>query len=486
MPSKSPSELARETLRLLAVRKLPPTPEHFSAIFQELAGPDSHHVERSASQAAAAQPMQTSSTAASPIQVKATVGAVDAPVLPAEQRNVLLAEFLEQIARLIEFMLPALGEDDAKIGPEAAALVALCRAPILANTLGALRPRFANFNQRLSFVAEEQAEFRVSLLGLVRLVFENISELSLDDRWLHEQVQLLLEASQPPISLRRLDDLERRLKDIIFKQGELKQRMLSAQEDTKHLLATFIDRLSDMARMTGAQSQRMEECARQIDSARDLAAIGPALNEMISATRMLSLHSLQTHEELASLRARAQASDSELASLREQLDQVASANRHDVLTGVLNRRGLEEALERELPRVRAHGSVLSVAMLDIDNFKNINDLHGHLIGDAALNHLVDVAREVMRPQDTLSRYGGEEFVILLPDTQLFDAVVVIQQLQRELTRHFFMAGERRILITFSAGVAAVAPGELAGSAIERADKAMYQAKRSGKNKVVAT
>jgi diguanylate cyclase len=129
--------------------------------------------------------------------------------------------------------------------------------------------------------------------------------------------------------------------------------------------------------------------------------------------------------------------------------------------------------------------MLCLAMLDIDNFKQLNDSHGHDSGDAALSHLVSVARTSMRPQDTMARYGGEEFVILLPDTALQNGVEAMQRLQRELTKRLFLQNNERVLITFSAGVAQLELDETAENAVKRADEAMYLAKRAGKNRVFA-
>jgi diguanylate cyclase len=125
-----------------------------------------------------------------------------------------------------------------------------------------------------------------------------------------------------------------------------------------------------------------------------------------------------------------------------------------------------------------------VALLDIDNFKKLNDSKGHSAGDAALTHLATVTRECMRPQDTMARYGGEEFVILLPDTTLENGITAMTRLQRALTRQYFLADGEQILITFSAGVAQLAEGESGDDAIKRADQGMYLAKRAGKNRVV--
>jgi diguanylate cyclase len=173
-----------------------------------------------------------------------------------------------------------------------------------------------------------------------------------------------------------------------------------------------------------------------------------------------------------------------LTKLHQELDRVSALARHDPLTGALNRQGLDEAVNREVSKVKRMDTPLCVAMLDIDNFKKLNDTLGHATGDMALAHLASVAREVMRPQDTLSRYGGEEFVILLPDTPLDKGIEAMTRLQRELTKRFFLAGAEKVLITFSAGVAQLLTGETGFDAIKRADQAMYLAKRAGKNRVL--
>lgn len=121
----------------------------------------------------------------------------------------------------------------------------------------------------------------------------------------------------------------------------------------------------------------------------------------------------------------------------------------------------------------------------MDNFKALNDRWGHDAGDKALEHLVGVAKKVLRSQDQLARYGGEEFAFLLPNTQQSQAVEIMRRLQRELTTRYFLQDNERVLITFSAGVAQILPDEEYQQALTRADQAMYQAKRAGKNQVVA-
>ena len=155
------------------------------------------------------------------------------------------------------------------------------------------------------------------------------------------------------------------------------------------------------------------------------------------------------------------------------------------LTQVLNRRGLKRAFEGEASRADRYERPMSLAMLDIDNFKSLNDRFGHQAGDLALVHLARIVRQSIRPSDVISRYGGEEFVILLPETVQSEAVSVMTRVQRELTRRFFLHNNERVLITFSAGVAQRYVGENEEELIARADRALYQAKQAGKNRVTS-
>lgn len=153
---------------------------------------------------------------------------------------------------------------------------------------------------------------------------------------------------------------------------------------------------------------------------------------------------------------------------------------HDALTGLLNRRRLEEILEVEIMRTRRSGQPLCVGILDIDRFKEINDVHGHEIGDEVLRALaVDLGRR-LRSTDETGRWGGEEFVVVLHATKLPEAVLLLDELRRRIAR------EREGLLTFtiSAGVAEYHQGQSAADLIAAADAKMYEAKRAGRNRVV--
>jgi diguanylate cyclase len=157
--------------------------------------------------------------------------------------------------------------------------------------------------------------------------------------------------------------------------------------------------------------------------------------------------------------------------------------REDNLTGMVNRYGVEDDFQREAERCDRAGEPLCVALLDVDNFKRFNDMYGHQGGDKALVYLARVMTQNARKGDIVARFGGEEFLVLLPNTRLDDAYTFVTRLQHALTRHLFLHKNDQVLITFSCGVAQRHNGESREAVIERVDKALYQAKRAGKNRV---
>ncbi|MBS0507773.1 MAG: diguanylate cyclase [Proteobacteria bacterium] len=502
--AKPPSEIARETLKLLAARRLAPSPDNYQALYEEVGGTRSTPQfpagplrqilrvmpcqtpgqKRQAELLEKAIEQQDWSMLQNVFVGYAKLGLAPAPVPPVQGTNVehLPRALAQNLGRLVQNTLPALGEDDSRIHELATQLIAFLHQPTPPVTTA--EQMLGNFSYRLSFAAEDQAAIRQSLLGLLRLVFENISALSIDDAWLHGQAEALLTASTPPLTLRQLDEVQQRLKDVIFKQSEAKDRSVQAQSQMRELLATFIERLAQIDESSSSYSEHMESCAGRIGQATELKEIMPLLEEVMAATRSVALNSRLTRAELQDLRERAEATHQEMDLLRQELDRASIQARHDPLTGSLNRKGFDEAIGREVARARRQGKPLCLALLDLDNFKALNDRLGHEAGDDALKHLVQVTREVMRPQDQLARYGGEEFVLILPDTALAEGVKAMERLQRELTTRFFLNEKERVLITFSAGVTQL-EGDDHADAIRRADQGMYLAKRSGKNRVLA-
>jgi len=167
---------------------------------------------------------------------------------------------------------------------------------------------------------------------------------------------------------------------------------------------------------------------------------------------------------------------------QEDLRELASL---DPLTGLYNRRHVEGVLRRELDRAQRHERPLAVAMMDADHFKNINDTYGHPIGDEVLRAISDRCRRTLRSHDVLGRYGGEEFLIVFPETSIDDATVVAERLRAAVADNPIQAGDNALAVTVSIGLAAYAPGQDLEKLFQRADSALYAAKQDGRNLVRA-
>ena len=577
-----PSDIARETLRQLALRRIVPTPDNYRALYHEIAGTPLDEVfpERPLRQLAAALPRHNREALRVAQGVEAAIAAADWVALrgvlvgalseskgPTLNLGALLRDLITEWdrrhagltqARKREMLERVLGtsnvnpdtlaerlrgmlrswshsSDEENVGIEVATLPADAAPPptsapdipagnpplaellallldgiashasglapgiaeeahTLADAVRGSAPplapaefieRLKKLRSKLDWAAEDQQAVREALQRVLQLILENISELVVEDHWLHGQMALLGEMFAHPLDVRTLGELEIRLRDVITRQSTLKHELDEAQNRLKEMLSTFVDRLGRFADSTGDYQTRIEESAGRIASARDISELTDVIADVLRDTRAVQESTQRSRGEIEELRQQASHANAEIARLQAELEQTSELIRHDPLTGMLNRKGLDEALSREAAFAQRRGTPLCLGLLDVDNFKQINDTHGHQTGDEALQHLTNVIRENVRPQDSVGRYGGEEFVVLLPDTDLDSATAALVRLQRALTKRFFLARQQKLLITFSAGVAELRAEEQPVDAIDRADKAMYLAKRSGKNRVIA-
>ena len=227
--------------------------------------------------------------------------------------------------------------------------------------------------------------------------------------------------------------------------------------------------------------KKVEHYAQQIRGTNDVDEIINILDVVLSETKGLHLT-----DEVNAAQEQVQHAEQKIELLKSELEQLRGLVHTDQMTGAFNRRGLDEIFVREAARADRSDVSICVVMIDLDNFKQINDDFGHQFGDSVLMHLVAVAKETLRPSDIISRYGGEEFAVLLPEISLEKAISVIHRLQRNLAKQSLQYSENQsVLVTFSAGVALRDFGEHQNSVIKRADKALYKAKHAGKNRVTS-
>lgn len=551
----TPSEIARETLKALAARKLPPTPDNYAQAYQEISGitpapstATTVHEKSPAEEKAQTAPALSwsgmirdllrqldiphkgititrkkegvetvlsrftsdpailheklqslikswSSTATSPNEALEVIDTI-APLTAAEGKDGLKAaaalapaggshEFLLQLRELLANTVENTLHSQPELSSEIQALAQQVRASENPKQITDLANQLRKFWLKLELRGGDKVKIQEGLLRLLRLLVENVSELVADDKWMLGQISTLKDIIEQPLDKNAIADAERNLRNAIIKQSTLKQSLSDAKVTLKSLMTTFIDRLGDLTESTGDYHTKIENYSQKIGGTDNITELSHILADIMQDTRVIQASALRSHEELVLTRKQANEAEERVKKLEQELEEVSELVREDQLTGALNRRGMEETLEREFKRAGRAQVLLSVALLDIDNFKQLNDTLGHQGGDEALIHLTRVIKDSVRPSDSVARYGGEEFLIIMPDTGLKEGMETIERLQRELTKKFFMHNNERKLITFSAGVALRADNEDKEDLVGRADKAMYHAKQTGKNRVVA-
>ncbi len=475
----SPSDIAREVLRLIAARGIPPTPDNFRTLYEEIAG-ESADDDR---------PLPDSPVhdLASPLPSAGEGAELPAPhpirVVAAGEAGAIIAALRELLVVALDTVVPAVLGEQAELASEAEGFAAAVRASTSAEPLRALVRPLRDFAYRLELMTGDTAEVRAGLLNLFDLLLENIEEIVIDDPWLQGQLELLRQLVTTPATVRGIDEAERRLREIIYKQSQLKHNLVEAQRTVKDMLAGFVDQLAILSENTGSFQQRVSDHAARIAQARDITEISPLLDQVMRDSRAIQEDALRTRDELRATQEHAARSEQRITSLLQERDMTTRMLRHDPLTGALNQRGLEEAFEKESSRAQRRKTALCIALLDIDDFKRRNDTLGDQPGDDAVIHLFELMRSNLRPSDTIACLGEEKFIIVCPDSEPEQASAALVRLQRALTKDLFLAESRKALVTFSAGISAWSPGESMEEVLKRAEAAMNQARRSGRNRV---
>lgn len=203
--------------------------------------------------------------------------------------------------------------------------------------------------------------------------------------------------------------------------------------------------------------------------------------QSIVREREMSL-SARFDKQLRQLEKVARISDRYQTMMRDLNIALREASTHDALTGIANRRLLTERLREESERAKRYSRPLCVVMVDIDRFKAINDEHGHEIGDNVLMEVVRVMEAEIREHDLVGRWGGEEFLVLMPETSTDSAILVMERLREAVARLRVRINDESLSVTVSLGLSELRADENYSSAINRADVALLRAKRNGRNR----
>ena len=313
---------------------------------------------------------------------------------------------------------------------------------------------------------------------------QGLAELAEDDSWARGQAETLRARLADGLTSRGVRAASEILADTRARHARVRSERDEARNALKQLINRLLEEVGELGEQTGRFQDNVGRHVQAIEAADTIEGLTGVVRELVQDSRAVQDLVHKAQERMASEHTRARQLEDQVRTLEAELRKLSDEVCTDALTQVANRRGLAQAFDAERARRERDGSVspLAVGLIDIDNFKRLNDNLGHVAGDRALQSLSAAVRERLRPVDHLARFGGEEFVVLLPGTGLSDAQQTLTRLQRSLTASLFMHDEQEVFVTFSAGVTEWRPGETLEAALERADEALYQAKRTGKNR----
>jgi diguanylate cyclase len=431
--------------------------------------------------------------AALPAREEPAPGVEPPPALPAAQRYATDPELHERLAaaearaaayrqvatRAVNLLADTCGEGTAA----AVRLRDYARDFGTCPEIDKVVPRFVDAVREFEALIEEQRRVRDGLQRLLALLTENIHTLAPEETWLVGQLEPIRALLRGPLDAHQLWRAESDLASVIARQGRARRGLAEAKVAVKELLATLIERIGSMGVSTGRFYDRVGGYQQQLAVAGDPSALATIIQGLLADTQIVRAEIDASRTELAAARRQAEAYEARVRELERELTQVSALVQKDPLTQALNRRGLEEAFRVETARATRYQAPLALALLDLDDFKKLNDSLGHVGGDRALIHLVQTMQATLRPTDLVARLGGEEFAVLLPATAADEAGQAIERVRDELARSPFVFDGRRATLTFSAGVAAWRTHEPLEDLLRRADRALYDAKRAGKNRV---
>jgi diguanylate cyclase len=388
----------------------------------------------------------------------------------------------ELLARAIDFSVA--GSEDPALVARATRLSEAARDSFAEADIKALRSPLRDLWLSAERAEENRRKHADALKRLVKLMGHSLSDLVPWDAPLRQQLAQVQDTSSGSLDIATIKRMEVCITELLLKQGMRKSALQDAESALRDMVARIIERLAVFGSATGDYHGKLTRYAEQIKQSGDILQLGRVLENIMADTRTMQADAARGTEEMSMMRSQLEANQEKIKQLEQQLETVTEMVKEDPLTHLLNRRGLDDVFQVELARCSRHKVPLCAAMIDLDNFKKLNDTYGHQVGDAVLGHLAHVLKDTLRATDWIARYGGEEFVVLMPETDLANAEIGIERALSILRQKPLEYQGVSVRVTFSAGIAAHAGMQDEQQMLQRADRALYQAKTQGKNQVV--
>lgn len=297
---------------------------------------------------------------------------------------------------------------------------------------------------------------------------------------LKPQLEIIKDLLTEPSNKEKIFSARRTLTKLAS-PAQLYTQLSDARQFAKKLALEFVKQIESTGDVTDTALEEFQLRQKQIEDATTQEELLNISRQLVLTVSEARRNIQEKHANITQTIHQTKLMASRITELETQLQAVSEEAKQDYLTGLMNRRGMESELN---DLFKDEWATVSIALLDIDNFKKLNDTLGHSAGDQALKHLANAINLTVKDKGIPARLGGEEFVVIFPNIDAEQAKLEMEKLQRLLTKDIFMANEEKRVVTFSAGVAQKQTGETPDQLLSRADEAMYEAKKTGKNKVV--
>jgi len=420
-----------------------------------------------------------------PAALQQLVGSLDGIVLnlpPSIPAVASAAAEWERIARLLGGALQqALPRNDAANAALADELAQLLRHMEKAGP-AEVSAEMATLAQRAERVLQHRHHLFDQLGKLCGELTGSLADLAEDGSWVQGQCAAMQAKIDEGLTARGVRSVSDMLHRARAQHATVRGEREKARDALKAVISQMLGELGALGSTTDNFSESVGRYAAVIEESDSLESLTGVVQKMVTESRSVQTLVQQTQQRLHEEHSKATGLTERVNQLEDEMKRLSDEVSTDQLTQVANRRGLMQMFETERAKLERNGGALAIGLLDIDNFKRLNDELGHSAGDEALKALAGTVSKTLRPGDHVARYGGEEFVVLLPETVVGEGEQVLTRLQRSLTNGLFMHKEKQVFVTFSAGVTAYRSAERIEEALERADQALYEAKRTGKNR----
>lgn len=319
-------------------------------------------------------------------------------------------------------------------------------------------------------------EFSDRVTRLLIVCMEGVCSLLSEREALHGKLSSMTLVLKKAIRVKPVSDMAKEIQDYFIRKKLEEDFAATEKEDMKTLVVDLTETLKEMITASGDFGGEVSVHIDEIKKATTLTEIRVIKDKIVSDLQKVREQSLSLKEELDDYRKLA-------SSLSQQLVNSEAKAMVDSLTNVLNRNAYDKKVSQLLREIDRHGECAALMVVDIDHFKKFNDNHGHKAGDRVLAAVAASIRDTIRNTDSLFRYGGEEFVVILNKITADNAEKLAEKVRSRVEKDYFVDKDKTLKVTVSIGLTCVNEGDTEQSLFERADKAMYNSKHKGRNRV---